>query len=348
MPLTLKDIAASLGAETLGDARLSVDRLAEPARARAGDLALAIAPKYAADLKFSKARAAVIWPGAEISDLGLDGAIIAPRGRLVMANLTQILDDGTSSEGAAGIHPTAIVHPTADIGAGADIGPFVVIAAHVRIGAGARIASHVSIGQGTTIGTDATLYAGAKIGARVQIGNGFIGHCGAVIGDDGFSFATAGPSNDERARRARPGTCLEPMDGTWHRIHSLGGVEVGHNVEIGTNATIDAGTIHATRVGNGVKIDNLVMVGHNCIIGDDCLLCGHTGLAGSVTLGARCILGGKTGIADNLTLGRDVVSGGGTIILSDVPDGTFVSGHPAQPTHLHRAGLRALRRLIPR
>lgn len=354
MQLTLTQIAASLGAKTLGDASLLVGGLAEPRAARAGDLALAIAPKYAADLTASKARAAVVWDGADLTDLnlhdlGLDGAIIAPRGRLAMAGLTQLMDDDPDFTGAAGIHSTAIIHPTADIGAGAQIGPFVVIGAQVRVGPKARIASHVSIGRDTVIGAGATLLGGSKIGARVRIGDRFIGHYGAVIGGDGFSFATAGPSNIERALRARPpGKPLEPADGTWHRIHSLGGVEIGNDVEIGANSTIDAGTVRPTHIGNGVKIDNLVMIGHNCVIGDDSLLCGHTGLAGSVVLGPRCILGGKTGIADHLTLGRDVVSGGGSIILNDVPDGTFVSGHPAQPTHLHRAGLRALRRLITR
>ena len=47
MSYRLKDLAAALGAETLGDASLRVDRLAEPAEARAGDLALAVAPGLA-------------------------------------------------------------------------------------------------------------------------------------------------------------------------------------------------------------------------------------------------------------------------------------------------------------
>jgi len=272
-----------------------------------------------------------------------------PGGRSAMANLTQAMDDAPAFSAVPAIHQTAVIDPSARIGDGAEIGPFVVIGTDVVIGTGARIGAHVTIGRQTQIGDAATLHAGAKIGPRVRIGDGFIAHMGAVIGGDGFSFTNTGPSNVERAMRGRQGVPLVPNeDGTWHRIHSLGGVEVGHNVEVGTNSAIDAGTVRATRIGDGVKIDNLVMVGHNCIIGEDSLLCGHTGLAGSVVMGPRCILGGKTGVADNLILGRDVVSGGGTIILKDVPDGTFVSGHPAQPTHLHRATLKALRRLITR
>ncbi|MGJ8612565.1 MAG: UDP-3-O-(3-hydroxymyristoyl)glucosamine N-acyltransferase, partial [Octadecabacter sp.] len=307
MPLTLKDLAASLGAKTLGDASLVVHRLAEPLEARAGDLALAVAPKFADQLKASKARAAVVWDGADLAQLDLDGAIVAPRSRLSMAGLTQSMDDDPSFTGETTVHPSAVIDPSAQIGAGAEIGPFVVIGPDAQIGPNARIAAHVSIGRETIIGAKATLLAGVKIGARVKIGDRFIAQPGAVVGSDGFSFTTDGPSNVERAIRLRPGAALEPMDGRWHRIHSLGAVEIGDDVEIGATATIDAGTIRATRIGNGVKLDNQVHIGHNVIIGEDCLLCAQTGVAGSTVLGARVIMGGQSGAGDNLTIGRDVV-----------------------------------------
>lgn len=346
MPQTLKDLAASLGAETLGDASLLVDRLAEPLEARAGDLALAVAPKFAEQLKASAARAAVVWAGADLDALGLEGAIVAPHSRLAMAGLTQAMDDNLAFLGEPAIHPTAVIDVTAVIGTGAQIGPFVVIGAQAQIGADARIAPHVSIGVQSVIGARATLHAGVKIGARVTIGDGFIAQAGVVIGSDGFSFTTRGPSNAERAVRSRPGVPLDPLvDGTWHRIHSLGGVEIGNDVEIGANSTIDAGTVRATRIGNGVKIDNLVHIAHNVILGDACLLCAQTGVAGSSVLGARVIMGGQSGVADNLTVGRDVVVGGGAGVLANIADGLFVSGYPAQPSHEYRAGLKAVRRL---
>lgn len=344
MSISLSDLAASLGAQTLGDASLMVDKIAEPREARASDLALAIAPKFADHLKASKARAAVVWAGADLQDLGLDGAIIAPMNRLAMAGLTAAMDvDAFAS--MSGVHPSAVIDPAAKIGADAKIAPFVVVAADVVIGKSARIAPHVSIGAGTVIGSNALIMAGAKIGAGVTIGDNVVIQPGAVIGSDGFSFTTDGPSNVERAIRLRPGQTLDEMDGTWHRIHSLGGVEIGDNVEIGANAAIDAGTIRATRIGDGVKLDNLVHVAHNVVLGQDCLLCAQVAVAGSSVLGARCIMGGQSGVADNLTIGRDVVIGGGAGVLGNIGDGVFVSGYPAQPSHEYRAGLKALKRL---
>lgn len=347
---SLKEIAASLGAETLGDASLLVDRLAEPAEAGPDDLALAVAPKFADQLAASRAQAAVVWPGADLAALGLDGAIVAPRGRLVMAGLTALLDDDPAFARLSGRHATAVIEPGAAISADAIIGPFCVIGPGVVIGPGARIGAHVTIGAESRIGSGATLHAGVRIGARVRIGDRFVAQPGVVIGGDGFSFTNAGPSNVERAMRQRGDAPLDPpadpdRDGAWHRIHSLGGVEIGDDVEIGANSTVDAGTIRATRIGNGAKIDNLVQIGHNVVLGADCLICAHAAIAGSSVLGPRVILGGKSGVADNLTIGRDVVAGGGAVILSDVADGQFVSGHPAKPTRAHRAEQKALRRL---
>ena len=34
-------------------------------------------------------------------------------------------------------------------------------------------------------------------------------------------------------------------------------------------------------------LDNLVHLGHNVVVGEDCLLCGQTGVAGSVKMGSQ-------------------------------------------------------------
>jgi UDP-3-O-[3-hydroxymyristoyl] glucosamine N-acyltransferase len=167
-----------------------------------------------------------------------------------------------------------------------------------------------------------------------------------VIGGDGFSFVTAEPSNVEKARETLGEAAMQaPDDPTWHRIHSLGGVVVGDDVEVGANSCIDAGTIRPTRVGNGTKIDSLVQVGHNVIVGAHCLLCAQAGVAGSTAIGDRVVVGGKAGIADNLKVGDDVVLGGGSVVLSNVPAGRVMMGYPATKMQVHIDSYKALRRL---
>lgn len=323
---TIGSIAATLGARAEGDLSLVVTGASEPATAGPDDLALAMSERYAGGLALGKARAALLWPGADWQAMGLKAAIFVTRPRLAMAGLTRALDRGP--EITVGIHPSCVIDPSAVIGEAASIGPFCHIGPRTRIGTRARIEGNVTIAEGARIGDDALILTGVRIGARVQIGDRFVCQPGAVIGSDGFSFVTEEKSAAEEARETL-GERLTPRDQPWQRIHSLGTVDIGDDVEIGANCTIDRGTIRATRIGAGTKIDNLVHIGHNVEVGKDCLLCGQVGIAGSSRIGDRVVLGGQTGVVDNIFIGSDVVSGGGTLIYSNVPAGRAILGVPA-------------------
>ncbi|MCQ0969755.1 UDP-3-O-(3-hydroxymyristoyl)glucosamine N-acyltransferase [Paracoccus sp. TK19116] len=340
MALTVGELAKALDARAWGDLEAQVSGAAEPGVVTDGQIALAMAPKYAEALK--PGAVAILAEGMEPEAYDLRAAIIVPRPRLAMAGLSRAFDPGPAI--APGIHPTAIVDPSAIIAEGAAIGPFVVIAADVRIGARARIAPHVSIGKDSVIGEDALILDGARILHGVTAGDRLILQPGAVIGGDGFSFVTPEESGVEEIRRT-----LGERDAIrqqhWTRIHSLGGVEIGDDVEIGANSTVDRGTIRATRVGSGTKIDNLVQVGHNVIVGRDCLLCGHVGIAGSSRIGDRVVLAGKVGVSDNVEIGDDVIAGGATKIFSRVPAGRVILGNPAVKMETQMEIQKAVRRL---
>ncbi|MFG5382449.1 UDP-3-O-(3-hydroxymyristoyl)glucosamine N-acyltransferase [Yoonia sp. R2-816] len=343
MAHSIADIAAALGAEAFGAVDLLVDGAAEPGSAGPDDLALAMTPAYGDALAKGQARAAVVWPDADWQALGLEAAILAPRARLAMAGLTRMLDRKLPGEG---ISKNALIDPAARIGTDVVIGPFAVIGADAVIGDGCWIGDQVSIAVGVTIGRDCVIHPGVRLQRHVRIGDRAILHPNVTIGGDGFSFVTAEPSNVELARETLGDAPMSaPADPTWHRIHSLGGVEIGDDVEIGANATVDAGTIRATRIGQGTKIDNLVQVGHNVIVGDHCLLCAQAGVAGSTVVGDRVVVGGKAGIADNLKVGDDVVLGGGSVVLSNVPAGRVMMGYPATKMQTHVDSYKALRRL---
>jgi len=340
--LTLAAIAAAIGARAEGDSTLAIRRAAEPAAAGPDDLALAMDPKYAGGLAKGQARAAVLWAGADWRALGLEGAILVERPRLAMAGLTRALDAGP--EILPGHHPMALIHPTAIIGKGAAIGPFVTIGRGVRLGARARIAAHASIAEGAVIGDDALILPGARIGARVVIGDRFICQPGAVIGSDGFSFVTPEKSGVEEIRETL-GERAEVKAQSWTRIHSLGTVEIGDDVEVGANCAIDRGTIRATKIGSGTKLDNLVHVGHNVEVGQDCLLCGQVGIAGSARTGNRVVMGGQCGVSDNIFVGDDVIAGGATKIFTNAPAGRVLLGSPALKMDQHVEAWKNIRRL---
>jgi UDP-3-O-[3-hydroxymyristoyl] glucosamine N-acyltransferase len=305
-------------------------------------LALAMDPRYGEGLSKGRAQAAILWPGADWRSFGLKAAIFAPRGRLAMSGLSRMMDPGP--EIAPGIHPMTVVDPSAEIGEGAAIGPFVTIGAGARVGPRARIASHVSIAEGAVIGADALILQGVRIGARVVIGARFMCQPGAVIGADGFSFVTPEKSGVEEIRQSL-GQREEITAQAWTRIHSLGAVKIGDDVEIGANCAIDRGTIRDTTIGSGTKLDNLVHIGHNVSVGNDTLLCGQVGIAGSARIGNRVVLAGQCGVNDNIFVGDDVIAGGATKIFTNAPAGRVILGYPAVKMETHVEIQKALRRL---
>ncbi len=342
MQFTIKQIAEALDAECQGDTSLIVYRAAEPGDAGADDLAMAMSPKYADALSGGSAKAAVVWEGADWQGMGLQAAIFVPRPRMAMAGITAMLDRGQGV--APGIHPSAVVDSTATIAENVSIGPLTVIGARARIGAGSVIGAHCVVGMDAVLGESAVLREMVSIGARAKIGDRFVAQPGARIGSDGFSFVTPEVSGVENVRKTM-GDAGDAKAQNWLRIHSLGAVEIGDDVEVGANCTVDNGTIRNTVIGSGCKLDNLVHVGHNTRVGQDCLLCGQTGVSGSVEIGNHVVLGGQTGVVDNIFIGDGVIAGGGTKILSNVPAGRVIMGYPGIKMESHTDIYKAQRRL---
>ena len=325
-----KDIANALAARLDGDGAIDIKRLVHPMRAdQLGDLALAMSADAAAMLAGSPAQAVVVSAKRPVPPGSFRAVIAVGEGRLSLAKLTALFDRGPAREN--GIHPTAIVAADANLGKDVSIGPYAVVGPRSRIGADTAILSHVTIGADVVVGSRGLIHAGVRIGDRVTIGDHVIIHGNAVIGADGFSFAP--DLNSPESFKA--GVVVT-------RVHSLGNVEIGDDVEIGACTTIDRATIEATRIGRGTKIDNHVHIGHNVAIGESCIVCGMVGISGSVTIGDRVRLGGRVGIGDHVRIGDEAAVAAGSGVAGNVAAGTFVSGYPAMA---HERTVEAIRYL---
>jgi UDP-3-O-[3-hydroxymyristoyl] glucosamine N-acyltransferase len=225
------------------------------------------------------------------------------------------------------IHPTAVIAASATVGQGAKIGANCYIGPNVSLGENAIIYPNVTILDESTIGKNTVIWPGAVVRERCHIGNNCIIHPNATIGADGFGF--------------RP--C--PERGLV-KIPQIGNVVIGNNVEIGANSNVDRGKFSSTIVGDGCKIDNLVQIGHNSQLGKFCIMAGHSGLAGSVTLGNGVIIGGSASIKDHLTLGDGVMVGAGSGVAADVEAGKTVLGYPAVEARDALKQWAAIKRLI--
>jgi UDP-3-O-[3-hydroxymyristoyl] glucosamine N-acyltransferase len=310
--MLVREVAEALSARLVGDGTLHIDRIVHPADAdKPSDLAIAMNAEAFAALSTSQAVAAVVTAELQPVPARVKSLIIPEHERAALARLTALFDGGPVH--GAGIDKTALVAADAEIGEGVSIGPFVVIGPRSRIGARTVVLSHASIGADVKIGEQGLIYAGVRIGDRVTIGARAIIHYNAVIGSDGFSFL---PS---------------PAAAVPSRVHSLGKIVIGDDVEIGAASTIARATLESTRIGDGTKIDNHVHIGHNVKIGTACLICGMAGISGSVTVGDHVMLGGGVGVADHVTIGSNATVAAGSGVASDVAPGTTVSGYPAIP-----------------
>ncbi len=227
-----------------------------------------------------------------------------------------------------GIHNTAVVADDVIMGDDVAIGACAVVEAGVRLGGQTIVGAGCYVGHETVIGSECRLYPNVTVRERTRIGNNTIIHSGTVIGSDGYGYAP------------------EEKDGkvTIRKIPQRGNVEIGDDVEIGANVTIDRARFGATRIGNGVKMDNLVQIAHNVSIGDQTGIVAMSGVAGSARVGSRVLVYGQAGIAGHLTVGDGAVVATRALVTKDVPPGSHVSGYPAMPhkkaTRSHAALMR--------
>ncbi len=287
---TIAELAAAIGAEVVGDGSAAVTGVNTLEDARPGQVSFLSNPKYEPQLETTAATAVIVGPKVKGHDrltlLRAKDAYLAYQKALVAIH-------GFRKHPFAGVHPQAHVDPTATVGDGTVVYP------------GAYV------GAGTTVGRDCVLYPNAVVYDRCVIGDRVVLHAGAVIGADGFGYATSG--------------------GVHHKIPHVGNVVLGDDVEVGANATVDRAALGSTTVGAGTKIDNLATLGHNVRTGRACLVVAQAGVAGSTTLGDGVVLGGQAGVAGHLTLGDGAMAGAQCGVIGDVDPGQVVHGSPHMP-----------------
>jgi UDP-3-O-[3-hydroxymyristoyl] glucosamine N-acyltransferase len=109
----------------------------------------------------------------------------------------------------------------------------------------------------------------------------------------------------------------------------MGGVQIGNDVEIGANTTIDRGALEDTVIEDGVKLDNQIQIAHNCVIGAHTAMAGCVGVAGSAKIGRHCTFGGAAMVLGHLTIADNVhVSSGSLVSRSILEPGHYTGFYP--------------------
>jgi UDP-3-O-[3-hydroxymyristoyl] glucosamine N-acyltransferase len=326
--MKLSALAQKLGAQLIGhDAE--VTGVASVKSATTSDLTFVDDPKHLASALASAAGA--IIAGDFATNETSKPLLISKQPRLAFARAAEILH--AIIRHAPSVHPSAIIDPSARIATTVSIGPVAVLEADVTIGERTLIGSGVYIGAGVRIGDDCDIRPNVGIFSGTTIGNRVVVHLGAVLGSDGFGFVR------------------DRDTGRYTKFPQIGRLEIGDDVEIGANTTVDRGALDVTVIARGVKLDNLVHVGHNVQIGEDVVIAAQTGISGSAVLEDAVVVGGQVGIADHVRIEKGAILGA----QCGIPTGKVIRGRgivfwgtPARPLKEYLKELAVLARLAKR
>lgn len=283
------ELADRIGAEVVGDGSIDLASAATLEDAQPGQVSFLSNRKYEHKLETTGASAVIV-----ASSISSDRLTLLKTNDPYYAFCQAVVTlHGHRRHPHDGAHPQAHLHPTAQIGSGTVVYP------------------GVYVGERVTIGRDCILYPNVVIYPDCVLGDRVIVHAGAVIGQDGFGFAT--------------------HKGLHHKIPQVGNVIVEDDVEVGANSAIERAALGSTVIGKGTKIDGLVVIGHGTRVGPHGLLVAQTGIAGSVTIGHHATIAGQVGIAGHLKIGDNVTIAAQSGVIADIPDQTVAIGAPAMP-----------------
>lgn len=311
----LKELIDRLGGHLIGSDEIEVIGIAPLSDADQRHATFLSNPKFRTEAS-NTAAAVLILSEADHQAIGDDYAgarIIVGHPYVYFARAAQYFAQLNAISHEIGTHPSAWVSPQAQVAASASIGPQVVVEAGTVIGEHVVIRAGTVVGRGAQIGANTLLHANVTISDYCELGQRCIIHSGAVIGADGFGFAS------ER--------------GQWIKIPQTGRVLIGDDVEIGANTSIDRGALADTVIEDGVKLDNQIQIGHNCHIGAHTAMAGCVGVAGSAKIGKYCTFGGAAMIAGHLEIADHVHISPGTLVPRSILEPGQYSGFYPMAKH---------------
>jgi UDP-3-O-[3-hydroxymyristoyl] glucosamine N-acyltransferase len=327
MKRSLLSIAQGVQARVVGDGAVEVSGIAGIPQATPLDLVFVEDEKHLHVALQSQAAAVLAGEFAARGE-SAKPRLISLQPRLAFARAAKLLCPTPPRQ--PGTHASAVVHASARLGENVSVAERAVIGEKAEVGDRSCIGAGVVIGAQAHVGRDCEIYPNVTIYAGARLGDRVIVHAGAVLGGDGFGYVR------------------DPANGHYEKFPQVGRLEIGDDVEIGANSTIDRGALEVTRIGRGAKIDNLVHIGHNCQIGEDVVIAAQTGLSGSIVIERDVVLGGQVGIGEHARLEEGVMLGGqGGVLPNKVLRGKGVAfwGTPARPVREYLKQLATLARL---
>lgn len=320
--ITLAELANLLGAQLEGDGERLISGVNTLVKSGPGDLSFFHNEKYAHELAVTHAGAVLVSSKHPPIAEGC-AALISANPYLAMAKAVNVLCPPRVHK--PGIHPLAFVDETAQVATSASVAPFACIMAGAKVGENSVLLPFSYVGFEALVGKECLLHPSSIVLDGCTLGDRVILNAGAVLGSDGFGFAP-GPNG-------------------YTKFPQVGSVEIGNDVELGANVTIDRGALGDTEVAEGVKLDNMVHLAHNVKVGKHTIMAAQTGISGSTEIGEWCIFGGQVGVVGHLHIANRVLFGAQSGVTKNGEEGKTYFGYPAREIHEEKRILAYLTRL---
>lgn len=327
--MKLKSIAQALRLEFVGDGEVEIDAVSSIGSATSRTLVFVEEEKALPETLRSGAGAIVSGEFARTASP--KPVLVSSQPKLAFSRIAALLTPGPPPRDI--LHHSAVVSSSAKIGAKVEIGPHAVIEDEAVVGDGSRIGAGCYLGKGVRLGAGCEVKPNVTIYAGTTIGDRCIFHSGVVLGSDGFGYVRDGAT------------------GRYEKFPQIGRLEIGNDVEIGANSTVDRGALDVTVIGDGVKLDNLVHIGHNCRVGKNVVIAAQTGISGSCVIEDNVVMAGQVGLGDHIRIGEGVILGGQCGVLPHKTvrgKGMLFWGTPARPVREYLKQLAVLARLAKR
>jgi UDP-3-O-[3-hydroxymyristoyl] glucosamine N-acyltransferase len=274
--MRLDELAKRIEAQLVGDGSVDVTSAAALDAAGPGQVSFLINPKYAEQIKTTRASAVIVAPSVAHDHVAL---LRTAHPHYAFCKAVVALH-GYRRHPHVGVHPSAYVEPTAKIGEGTVVYP------------------GVYIGPGASVGRDCILYPNVVIYDDCVIRDRVTLHAGTVIGQDGFGYAT---HQGVHHKIPQTGNVVVEDDCEIGSNCVIERAAMGSTV-IGHGTKMDGGVVvgHGTKIGaHGLLVAQVGIAG-SVTIGHHATIAGQVGIAGHLKIGDNVTIAAQAGVMNDI------------------------------------------------
>lgn len=270
----LKNIAAIIGCEYVGDDNFPVHGMNEIHVVEPGDIVFVDHPKYY-DKALQSAATIVL----------INKKVDCPEGKALLISDDPFRDFNKLSMHFRPFQPaSAIISPTATVGEGTIIQP------------------NTFVGNNVTIGKNCLIHSNVAIYDNTVIGNNVIIHAGTVLGGDAFYYKKRPEGFDQLLSCGR--VVIEDNVGIGALCTIDKGVTGDTTIGAGTKIDNQVHIGHDTIIGKKCLIASQTGIAGCVVVEDEVTMWGQVGVTSAITIGAKAIIQAQTGVGKSLEGGK--------------------------------------------